>query len=551
MKNGCICTFADVAFLNGSVVTINEKDDIAQGLAVVGNKIACVGSDEEVQAWIGPDTRVIDLKGRSLIPGFIDTHYHPILKGFFGDDEDAAIINTNLANCPSIQDILELIRKAAAKRKPGAWISMMGYDQNTIKEKRHITLEELDAAAPDNPVQCMRTCGHICIYNSKALESIGVTKAEDASKFPHDEIVVERGKLTGMVKDHTHFLVWSHVVYTEEQQIAAAMKSNDLLLRNGITSVHDCGEFMTLSYRVMQKLCRERVFKPREYMLIHNVYGKSFAIEENEHLFALGIMTGLGDEYYRLGSSKFMIDGGTSGPSCATREPYSHDPDMPGILGWEREEVRDYIKKINDAGCQATAHAVGDLAVEFMVEGYEHAFLTNPRPEARHRIEHCTLVDQDLIDRMAKLNICPTCNPGFIAWNGSNYIKYYGERMKYFSALRSMIDAGVRVSIASDSPSGPVEPISILDAAVNRIDRVTGMQTDPAQAISVREAIRLYTLNGAYSSYEDHIKGSLEPGKLADVVVLSENILETPKEELLRVEIQMTMVDGIIEFEKN
>jgi hypothetical protein len=551
MKNGCICTFADVAFLNGSVVTINEKDDIAQGLAVVGNKIACVGSDEEVQAWIGPDTRVIDLKGRSLIPGFIDTHYHPILKGFFGDDEDAAIINTNLANCPSIQDILELIRKAAAKRKPGAWISMMGYDQNTIKEKRHITLEELDAAAPDNPVQCMRTCGHICIYNSKALESIGVTKAEDASKFPHDEIVVEKGKLTGMVKDHTHFLVWSHVVYTEEQQIAAAMKSNDLLLRNGITSVHDCGEFMTLSYRVMQKLCRERAFKPREYMLIHNVYGKSFAIEENEHLFALGIMTGLGDEYYRLGSSKFMIDGGTSGPSCATREPYSHDPDMPGILGWEREEVRDYIKKINDAGCQATAHAVGDLAVEFMVEGYEHAFLTNPRPEARHRIEHCTLVDQDLIDRMAKLNICPTCNPGFIAWNGSNYIKYYGERMKYFSALRSMIDAGVRVSIASDSPSGPVEPISIIDAAVNRIDRVTGMQTDPAQAISVREAIRLYTLNGAYSSYEDHIKGSLEPGKLADVVVLSENILETPKEELLRVEIQMTMVDGIIEFEKN
>jgi len=551
MKNGCICTFADVAFLNGSVVTINEKDDIAQGLAVVGNKIACVGSDEEVQAWIGPDTRVIDLAGRSLIPGFIDTHYHPILKGFFGDDEDAAIINTNLANCPSIEDILELIRKAAVKRGPGAWISMMGYDQNTIKEKRHITLEELDAAAPDNPVQCMRTCGHICIYNSKALETIGVTKAEDAAKHPHDEIVVENGKLTGMVKDHTHFLVWSHVVYTEEQQIAAAMKSNDLLLQNGITSVHDCGEFMTLSYRVMQKLCRERSFKPREYMLIHNVYGKPFAIEENEHLFALGILTGLGDEYYRLGSSKFMIDGGTSGPSCATREPYSHDPDMPGILGWEREEVRDYIKKINDAGCQATAHAVGDLAVEFMVEGYEYAFQTNPRPEARHRIEHCTLVDQDLIDRMAKLNICPTCNPGFIAWNGSNYTKYYGERMKYFSALRSMIDAGVRVSIASDSPSGPVEPISVIDAAVNRIDRVTGMQTDPTQAISVGEMLRLYTLNGAYSSYEDHIKGSLEPGKLADMVVLSENILETPTEELLRVKIQMTMVDGIIEFQKN
>jgi hypothetical protein len=354
-----------------------------------------------------------------------------------------------------------------------------------------------------------------------------------------------------MVKDHTHFLVWGKVVYTEEQQIRAAMKSNDLLLRNGITSVHDAGEFLTLSYRIMQKLCKERKFKPREYMMIHDVYGKSFAIEENEHMFKLGLLTGLGDAYFRLGSSKFMIDGGTSGPSCATRQPYSHDPDMPGILGWSREEVRDYIKRINDAECQATAHAVGDLAIEFMVEGYEHAFETNPRPEARHRIEHCAIVDLDLVQRMAKLNICPTCNPGFIAWNGRNYTKFYGEeRMKYFMALRSMLDEGVKVSIASDSPSGPVEPISIIDAAVNRIDRVSGMQTDPTQAITVLEAIRLYTLHGAYSSYEDHIKGSLEVGKLADLVVLSGDILRQPKESLLDLKVDMTIIDGIVEYDR-
>lgn len=549
MNNEYNCVCVDVAFINGSVITINEMDEIAEAVGIKDNKIVFVGSTKDLKKNISDETEVIDLEGRSLVPGFIDTHFHPILKGFFGDDEDASIINTAYANCHSIEDILNLVRNAAKKRGPGAWISMMGYDQNSILEKRHITLEELNQAAPDNPVQCMRNCGHICIYNSKALETIGIFNAEDAKKYPHDEILVEKGQLTGMVKDHTHFLIWSKVIYTEEQQIKAALKSNDMLLENGITSVHDAGEFSTLSYKIMQKLCKQRKFKPREYMMIHNVYGKSFAMKENEHLFALGLMTGLGNEYFRLGSSKFMIDGGTSGPSCATREPYSHDPQMPGILGWKRDEVREYIKKINDADCQATAHAVGDLAIEFMVEGYEYAFQTNPKPEARHRIEHCAITDMDLIKRMAKMNICPTCNPGFIAWNGSNYTRYFGDRMKYFMALRTMIDEGVKVSIASDSPSGPVEPISIIDAAVNRIDRVTGEQTDASQAITVLEAIRLFTLNGAYSSYEDNIKGSIETGKLADLVVLSKDILKTPKQKILDVEIQMTMIDGKIEYE--
>ncbi len=543
-------SYIDTAFINASVITVNDKDDIEEAVGIKDNKIVFVGKTKDLLSITDEFTKIIDLQGKTLMPGFIDTHYHPILNGFFGDDENASIINTSYDNCPSIKDILDLIRKAAKSRGPRAWISMMGYDQNSILEKRHITIEELDEAAPNNPVQCMRTCGHICIYNSLALEEIDVKTAKDAEKYPENEIVVENGKLTGMVKDHTHFLLWSKVLYTEDQQINAAMKSNDLLLKNGITSVHDAGEFMTSSYRIMQKLCKSRRFKPRQYMLIHNVYGKSFAIEENDHLFALGILTGLGDKYFRIGSSKFMIDGGTSGPSCATREPYSHDPDMPGILGWEREEVKEYIKKINDAGCQATAHAVGDLAVEFMVEGYEYAFATNPRPEARHRIEHCTLVDQDLIQRMAKLNICPTCNPGFIAWNGRNYTKFYGDRMKYFSALRSMMDEGVRVSIASDAPSGPVQPIAIIDAAVNRIDRVSGMQTDKTQAVTPLEAIRLYTINGAYSSYEESIKGSIEVGKLADLVVLSDDIIKTKDENLLNLEVELTMIDGIIEYER-
>ncbi|MBR0598642.1 amidohydrolase [Sinanaerobacter chloroacetimidivorans] len=543
-------SYVDIAFKNGKVITINGNDDIEQAVGIKGNRIVFVGSNEDLEKIVDDTTRIIDLGGRTLSPGFIDTHYHPILNGFFGNNEDAAIINTGYANCKSIKDILALIKKAAAKRPAGQWISMMGYDQNRIEEKRHITIQELDEAAPDHPVQCMRTCGHVCIYNSKALEAIGVKEAADALKYAKDEIVVEHGKLTGMVKDHTHFYLWSKVVYTEEQQIKAAMKSNQLLLENGITSVHDAGECDAPSYKIMQRLCRERKFKPREYMMLHSIFGKPVSLTDNDHFLALGLQSGIGDAHFKIGTCKFMIDGGTSGPSCATREPYSHDPDMPGILGWEREETAEYIKKLNDAGCQISAHAVGDLAIEFMVEGYEKAFLTNPRPEARHRIEHCAIVDQDLIDRMAKLNICPSCNPGFLSWNGRNYTKFYGDRMKFFMALRSMIDAGIKVSLASDAPSGPMESMTLLDSCVNRCDRVTDEPVDQTQAISILEAIRLYTYNGAYSSYEEDVKGSIETGKYADLIVLSEDILSCRKDKIRDVKVDMTMIDGVIEYER-
>lgn len=537
----------DTAFYNGVVVTVNDNDDIKEAVGIKDNKIVFVGSNDELKNIVDNDTKMIDLKGRALLPGLIDTHYHPILFGFFGDEPDASIIN--LADCRSIADIQDKIKAAIAIKKPGEWVSMMGYDVENLAEKRHPTIDDLDAVSPENPVQCMQRSGHISVYNTLALKELGVYGPEDANKFPKDEIEVKDGKLTGMAKDHTHFALWAKVDYSAEQQKAAALKAQNHLLENGITSIHDCGECDAPSFHIMQKLCRDRVFKVRSYMMLHSIYGKPFAKKDNELFLSLGFMTGLGDEYFRIGSCKFMIDGGSSAPSCATREPYSHDPELPGILGWEREEVADYLKMINDAECQATAHAIGDLAVEYMVEGYEKAFETNPRPDLRHRIEHCTIVDQDLIDRMANMNICPSVNPGMIQVGGKDYEKFYGERMKYTIALRSMIDAGIKPSLSSDTPSGPAG-LSVLDGAINRYDRVRNYQTDTTQAISVLEAIRCATYNGAYASFEENIKGSIEPGKLADLIVLSEDILSYPKERINEVKVDLTMIDGIVEYER-
>ncbi|MBI9106172.1 MAG: amidohydrolase [Spirochaetales bacterium] len=541
---------ADIAFKNGRVITVNQTDDITEALAIKDNKIIFTGSDKDLEIVIDGQTKVIDLAGRTLMPGIIDSHFHPILAGLIGSELDSAMIDTFFANCKSLSAMLEILKKAAALKAPGEWISMMGYEPLLLPEQRHPTIEELDGIAPDNPVHCMHGGGHICMYNTKALEFLGVCKPEDAKKYPEDEVEVVDGRLTGMVRGHTHFKLWGMVDYTEEQQARAAMKSHDVALQNGITSIHDAGECDKPSYHIMQKLCRQGTFKIRSYMMLHSIFGKPFSKEDNAHFMALGFMTGLGDEHFRIGSCKFMIDGGSGGPSCATREPYSHEPALPRERGWEREEVAEYIKEINDADCQATAHAIGDLAVEFMVEGYEKAFADNYRPELRHRIEHCTIADQDLIDRMAKMNICPTVNPGMLTTIGANYDRFYGERMKYLIALRSMLDAGVKVSIASDYPSGPIG-IHTLDGAVNRYNRRNDVQLDRAQCISVLEAVRCATIHGAYLSFEEKIKGSLEAGKLADMIVLSEDITTFPKERLNEVQVDMTLIDGKVEYLRN
>lgn len=535
-------TWIDKAFINGSVITVDEKDTIAQAVGVKGNKIVFVGDTDELMSLVDAHTTVVDLAGKTLMPGMIDTHFHPIFSGLVGKDIDSPILD--IKSVKSIKALQELYRNVLKKKKPGEWISSMGYDVFSLEERRHPTIEELDYVAPDNPVQCMQLSGHICIYNSKALEKIGVYGPEDAYKYPKDEVEVIDGKLTGLVRDNTHFLLWSKVDYSIQQQEFAAMRSQDRMLSAGVTSVHDCGALDAPSYHLMQRLCREGKFKIREYMFLHSIFGKEFSLEDNEHWLSLGLMSGLGDEHFRFGGCKFMIDGGSGAPSSACRKPYCHDPNLPGIVGWEREEVADYIKRINDAQCQATAHAMGDLAIEFMVEGYEKAFATNPRPDLRHRIEHCMVNDQDLIDRMAKMNICPTINVGMITRQGKNYMRIYGEeRAKYIMPLRSMIDAGMKPSIASDSPSGPVG-FAIIDGAVNRYDTKADYQFDTTQAISVLEAIRCATYNGAYSSYEEKIKGSLEVGKLADMILLDCDILSIPKEEIGKVTVESTWIDG-------
>ena len=547
-------SYLDIAFKNGSVITVNAQDEIAQAVGVKGNKIVFVGSNEDIDQLIDEKTRVIDLKGRTLMPGLNDSHYHPILNGMIGTELDSAMVDTGFARAKDIPALLAILKAVTDSKAPGKWVSSMGFEATLLKEQRYPTLEELDAVAPNNPLQAITCNGHNAIYNSKALEYLKVYGPEDAKKYPEGEVVVVDGKLTGEVRGHTHFWLWGQVEYTEPQQRKAAMKSQKQCLELGITSVGDMGECDAPSYHIMQKMCRDGDFKIRSYMALHSIFGKHYSLEDNEHWMKLGFVTGLGDEHFRVGPCKFMIDGGSGGPTCYTREPYSHDPSAPSERGWEREETWDYIKKVDDAECQCTAHAMGDGAIEFMVEGYEKAFEACEDKEAfkarRHRIEHCMLVDQDLIDRMAKMNICPSVNAGLQIRNGKNLARFYGpKREKFLGALKSMMEAGVVCSLHSDAPSGPVG-FEMIDGAVNRYDLRQGYQCDMSQAVTVLQAIRCCTYNAAYQSYEEKIKGSIEVGKLADLIICDRDILAMDTHELHNVKVDLTMIDGKVEYQR-
>ena len=547
-------SYLDIAFKNGSVITVNAQDEIAQAVGVKGNKIVFVGSNEDIDKLIDEKTQVIDLKGRALMPGINDSHYHPILNGMIGTELDSAMVDTGFARAKDIPALLAILKAVTDSKAPGKWVSSMGFEATLLKEQRYPTLEELDAVAPNNPLQAITCNGHNAIYNSKALEYLKVYGPEDAKKYPEGEVVVVDGKLTGEVRGHTHFWLWGQVEYTEPQQRKAAMKSQKQCLELGITSVGDMGECDAPSYHIMQKMCRDGDFKIRSYMALHSIFGKPYSLEDNEHWMKLGFVTGLGDEHFRVGPCKFMIDGGSGGPTCYTREPYSHDPSAPSERGWEREETWDYIKKVDDAECQCTAHAMGDGAIEFMVEGYEKAFEACEDKEAfkarRHRIEHCMLVDQDLIDRMAKMNICPSVNAGLQIRNGKNLARFYGpKREKFLGALKSMMETGVVCSLHSDAPSGPVG-FEMIDGAVNRYDLRQGYQCDMSQAVTVLQAIRCCTYNAAYQSYEEKIKGSIEVGKLADLIICDRDILAMDTHELHNVKVDLTMIDGKVEYQR-
>jgi predicted amidohydrolase YtcJ len=525
---------ADILFYNGQVITMENSLGICEAIAIKGSKILAVGTNKEIERLKGEKTEVINLYGKTLMPGFIDAHAHLELYG-----TNALGVNGKVAQ--SIEELKERLEAQVVNTPSGKWVRGWGYNQNYLAEGRHPTRWDLDQVSTDHPIIVVRTCGHISAVNSKALEIAGInenTPDPVGGKYVRDE----NGVLTGVLLEQAHMDMMITAQYTDEEIMEGLRIASVDYLSKGITSVHDAGGYDTKHFSFLYDATRKGLIKQRVYVMYGGLHDAPSIVEKG---IEAGIKTGIGNDYFRIGPAKVFIDGSSSGPTAKTRQPYSSNKNDSGILYLNQEELSRTLGEAHKNGWQITAHAIGDEAVEMMITCIEQALRENPRDDHRHRIEHACMTPADLLTRMKQLNIIPIPNPAFIYEFGDGYVKDYGERVETMFPIQSFVNEGIPAAIGSDSPITSYDPLIGIYAAVHRMSK-KGNSVGPSQKVALLEVLKMYTLNGAYASFEENIKGSLMPGKLADMVVLDQPILDTPIDQLNTIEVEMTLLDGVI-----
>lgn len=533
-------TIADLVFLNGEVITVDERNTIAEAVAVEGNRIKAVGTNEEVKVFIGEKTKVIDLEGKSLLPGFIDSHLHLTM---YGVNQQA--VNCKADHIESLEDILSDLRDKAKETPKGQWVRAWGFNETKIKEKRYPTKEELDHISSEHPIIILRTCAHISIVNSKALE---IAKIDRNTPDPEGGFI-ERdadGNTTGRLVETANMAMNEMASYTEEELRKGMKTASDHFIASGITSVHDAGVLDSDNFRIMQQAVRAKDIRVRVYAVICTLNNSAGFVD---NMMSAGVVTGLGDEFFKIGPAKVFTDGSSTGPTIATRQPYTSDPKNFGILYYSQEELDRILGEAHKKGYQITAHAQGDRAIEMVLNCIEKALNEQPRKNHRHRIEHAGIASADLQERMKKLGVIPIPNPPFFYEFGESYVKNYGSRVDEMYPLRDYIDNGIIAAAGSDCPVTHYDPLLGIHVAVNR-KTASGQLVGGRQRVGVVEAIRAYTWNGAYASFEEDMKGSIEEGKLADLVILDSSILSADPENIKDLSVHMTIIDGEVVFQK-
>ncbi|MED3691129.1 amidohydrolase [Peribacillus butanolivorans] len=531
---------ADIVFINGEVITVDQKNKVVEAVAVIGNRISAVGSNREVKGFIGEETKVIDLQGKTLLPGFIDAHIHLILYGV-----NQLAVSCKDEHIKSIEDLLNDLKEKASTIPKGEWLRAWGFNETVVKEKRYPTIAELDAISVEHPIIVSRTCSHISVVNSKALE---IAKINENSENPTGGIIEKdkTGRFSGRLIETANMKMTEIASYTESELMKAVKIASEHFVAAGITSIHEAGAYGPESFRLLQQAVKSKDIRVRIYAMIGSL--------NNSHEFVnkmveAGVVTGTGDERFKIGPAKLFTDGSSTGPTIATRETYSSDPDNFGILYYSEEEIYQVLGQAHKKGYQITVHAQGDRAIEMYLNCVEKALEDSPRKDHRHRIEHAGISSPDLQERMKNLELIPIPNPPFPYEFGDIYIQHYGNRVNHMYAVRDFIDNGIIAAGGSDAPVTDYNPLLGIHVAVNRRSQ-SGSEIGVAQSISVMEAIKLYTWNGAYASFEEDIKGSIEVGKLADLVVLTDSILKVNPLHIKDLQVESTIIDGKILYHR-
>jgi len=526
---------------NGKIITVDPEDTICQAVAVKDDKIIAVGTTKDILSLTGKETEVIDLKGKTVLPGFIDTHSHPGVAA-------TVFLQINCITPPtrSIKEILGKVREAAAKAKPGEWVRGINYNQLKLEEKRHITKEELDEAAPNNPVVITRLTGHMYVLNTLALKMADITRDTPDPEGGMIEKDTD-GEPTGLLSGNAGSLVLDKMPeYTVDDIKWGLKKVFDQYSEWGVTTVHDPGT-TALDLRAYQELLDEGLNQVRVQCMMRT--HRESPRKTLEEMISLGIESGYGNDWLKIMSLKIMGDGTGSGGTAGVYEPQARG-DTLGLFMTSPEEMKELTVLAQQHGIRVCIHSIGDMAIDAALDAFEEAQRQYPAKDMRHRIEHNSISTPKQLKRIKKLGVAPASSIGYMWTLGDDYMENFGEkRMRWCHPHRTMQEMGIIAGGNCDYPITDGNPMVQMQQAVTRKTRL-GLVYSPEEAISVMDAIRVYTWNGAYIEKEENTKGSIEPGKLADMVILDSDILNVSADEMHKIKVLTTIIGGKIVYKK-
>ena len=525
----CYLEKADLILYNADIITVNPNQPSAEAIAISGDKIIGVGSNEDIMNLSSAYTKKINVGGKIITPGFIDAHSHPAGAG-----------RSHLRNVDcdlrSIEEIKNAIFERSKMTPKGEWISGFKYDDTKTKEKRYINNIDLDEVSPDHPVMITHRGGHTAYVNSLALKIAGIDEKTPDPKGGNIERDLETGNLNGRLLETATYLVEKFIPnqFTRSDYQAGVKLISEMLSKSGITSVTDAGTSVK-SLQSFEDSYNSGELKTRVYCMI-----RGYAFDEVNDS---GKKTGFGDEWVKIGALKLVCDGSISERTARLSEPYIGRPDYYGIIINNEDEIFEQAIKAHLNDWQIAVHANGDVGIDITLKVFERLQKEKKRIDPRFRIEHCTIINKSLVQRIKELEVIPNPFSTYVYFHGEKMKEYGKERLENMFAVRSFLDAGIPVTQTSDYPPGPFEPMMAIQSSVTRTD-YTGEVWGPSQKISVEEAIKVATINGAYASYEENIKGSIEIGKLADLTILGQDPRETDPMRIIDIPIERTMVGG-------
>jgi predicted amidohydrolase YtcJ len=531
----------DFVVHDATIYTMDSRLPRAEAFAVKDGKIMAVGGTADMKALAGKKTRTVDAQRMTIVPGFIDCHNHAP-----GDTllYEVLVGNPYEVEFVTVASIVEKLQAKARKTPPGTWVNGYFFDDTKVKDGRTLNVHDLDEVSKDHPVAVHHRGGHTTFYNSKALQLAGITKETrnvPGGTYDRDSA----GELTGRVTDRANDVfasVGKRVTYSADEEAKRDREGlafiSKQFVRYGLTGVcHEGG-----SLRALEEV-RARG------NLLHRVNYEATG-RELEAMITAGIATGLGDEWIRFGATyEHLADGSFSERTMALSVPYPGvTPPYQGNVTESQEDLDSWVERVHRAGIQVNCHANGDVAIDHVLTAYERALQLVPRPDARPKITHCTLINADLVRRMKASGVVPALFTSYAYYNPDKF-RFYGEElMKRCMAYRTLLDAGIAAAAGSDFSPGPFAPLMGIQGMVTR----TGWNGEiwgANQRITVEEALRVNTINGAHATREEAIKGSITPGKLADFVVLSEDPHTVDPAKIKDIKVVRTVVGGVTVFE--